>query len=102
MANVDLKVTVLGGITPFSIKASLYKGKEFVMGLTSPGSFDHVFKNLDGNYTILVNGTNPMGQNGKTRCEINSDKIELKEDSDPSPTTRTGKSYLVQFHFKTL
>lgn len=101
MAQTKLKVTVFGGTAPFSIKASLFKGPDFIIGLTSPGTFEHDFKNLSGNYTLLISGPNPLGDNGKTKCEINLDEVTLTEDSDSSPTTRTGKAYFVQFHFTT-
>ena len=101
MANTTLKVTVYGGTAPFSIKAQLYKRGEFIIGLTSPGSFEHVFRNLSGNYTLLISGPNPLGTDGKTRCELTTDQITLTADSDSSPAVRTGKAYLVQFHFTT-
>jgi hypothetical protein len=99
MAATTLNVTVIGGTAPFSIKAQLFKGAEFIIGLTSPGSFEHTFKNLSGNYTLLISGPNPLPPGSKTKCEVSQDEIKLTDDSDPSPTTRTGKAYLVQFHF---
>lgn len=101
MANTTLKLTVLGGVPPFSIKAQLFKVDEFIIGITSPGSFEHEFKNLSGNYTLLISGPNPLGPDGKTKCELSLDEITLTEDSDITPTVRTGKAYFVQFHFTT-
>jgi hypothetical protein len=99
MAATTLNVTVIGGTAPFSIKTQLFKGAEFIFGLTSPGSFEHTFTDLSGNYTLLITGANPLGPAGKTKCEVSLDQIKLTDDSDQSPTTRTGKAYLVQFHF---
>ena len=101
MANTQLKVTVFGGTAPFSIKVSLYKQDVFIIAITSPGTFEHEFKNLSGNYTLLITGPNPLGPDGKTKCELNLDEIKLTPDSDPTPTTRTGKAYFIQFHFTT-
>jgi len=101
MAETKLKVTVMGGTAPFSIKAQLFKNNEFVIGLTSPGTFEHVFKNLAGNYTLLINGPNPLGPDGKTKIELSLNEITLTPDSDSTPTIRSGKAYLVQFHFTT-
>ena len=100
MANTILTVNVSGGSAPFSIKASLYKGAEFILGLTSPGSLEHEFKNLTGDYTILVSGPNPLGPGGKTTITLDTSSITLEPDSDITPTTRTGKAYLANFHFK--
>ena len=100
MTNAKLKVDVEGGVAPFSLKASLYKGFEFVFGITSPGSFEHEFKNLTGDYTILVSGPNPLGPDGKTTINLDTNGISLEPDSDITPTTRKGKAYLVNFHFK--
>lgn len=100
MTNIKLTVSVLGGNAPFSIKASLFKGSKFILGLTSPGSFEHEFKNLTGDHTILVSGPNPLGPGGKTTVAIDSGNVTLEPDSDITPTTRSGKAYLVNFHFK--
>ena len=102
MANVKLSVTVSGGSAPFSIKASLYKGSKFILGLTSPESFDHEFKDLDGDHTIMVSGPNPLGPDGRTTISLSTDNITLKTDSDANPATRTGNAFLVQYHFITL
>ena len=91
----------MGGTAPFSIKVSLFKNDTFLLGLTSPGSFEHDFNNLSGNYTLLISGVNPLAPGSKTKCELSLDEITLTEDSDTSPTTRIGKAYFVQFHFTT-
>jgi hypothetical protein len=100
MANTTLTVSVLGGTAPFSIKASLFKGSKFILGLTSPGSFQHEFKDLTGDHTIMISGPNPLGPNGKTSISLDTSNITLEPDSDTTPTTRKGKAYLVSFHFK--
>lgn len=100
MKKTTLTVNVLGGSAPFSIKASLFKGTKFILGLTSPGSFEHEFKNLTGDHTVLVSGPNPLGPGGRTVITLDTSSIILEPDSDITPTTRKGKAYLVNFHFK--
>ncbi|RYY64660.1 MAG: hypothetical protein EOO13_18220 [Chitinophagaceae bacterium] len=100
MANTTLTVEVFNGSAPFSIKASLYKGTEFILGITSPGSFEHEFKNLAGHYTLLISGPNPLGPDGKTVITLDASQITLKPESDSSPAVRKGKAYLVNFNFK--
>jgi len=101
MAKSLLKVTVFGGVPPFSIKAQLFKGGEVVKSLDKAKSFEQLFDNLSGKYSLLISGPNPLSADRKTVIQLSTDEITLSADSDSSPTIRKGKAYLIHFHFIT-
>lgn len=99
LASTTLKVTVNGGIPPFSIQVNFFKDGEFVSRFSSSTSFTHLFSDLsDGEYDITVGGFNPAG--GNTVLDLSQDEIKLAPTSAPSPVTKTGVSYNVDFNFK--
>ena len=101
MAKTILKVTVFGGVPPMSIKTQLFQGGEVVKGFEKDSSFEHTFNDLEGRYTLMISGPNPLSEDRKTVLSVSTDEITLSNSSDPSPSVRKGKAYLVQFHFRT-
>ena len=101
MAKTTLKVKVIGGTPPFSIKATLFKGQQVIKKIEKPGGFEQLYDNLSGKYSLLISGPNPLGEDKKTVISVDTSEITLSNDSDSSPATRKGKAYLVQYHFTT-
>ncbi len=99
MKKTTLKVKIFGGVPPFSLKIILFKGKKIIEEFEKPNGFDHLFKDLKGDYNLMITGPNPMSEKRKTVLSIDESEIALANDSDPNPSIRVGKSYLVQFPF---
>ena len=101
MASITLSVTVFGGTPPFSILIRLKKGGEVIKEFKEDGTFNNTFQNLTGKYSLIISGTNPMNPDSKTVLKVSTNEITLAPESDPNPSTRKGKSYLVQYVFTT-
>src|SRR5688500_9275902 len=101
MPKTLLKVTVRGGTPPLSIVVQLRKGTKVIEDVPpQSGSFEHLFKNLSGKYSLFISGPNPLSPNRETIIDLNTDEIVLSADSPTPPVSRKGESYFVQFHFR--
>lgn len=81
MANLTLKVTVIGGLSDYGITYRLQKNGQLIQAKKYLESFEKTFTDLNGKYSLYVYGSGPATNEKKViiRLVFNDSEIDLIE-----------------------
>ncbi|MDR3024578.1 hypothetical protein [Chryseobacterium sp.] len=103
MKKLTLKVTIEGGSSQLGIYYKLVKRGHTSNPVQKKQSFEEVFTDLNGDYTLYIGGGNADSDKRRAIISLIFDDKEIVLDKDLSyanPSTQKGKHIYAEYYFK--
>ncbi|KYH06504.1 MULTISPECIES: hypothetical protein [Chryseobacterium] len=103
MKTLTLKVTIEGGSSQLGIYYKLVKKEHASKPVQKKHSFEEVFNDLNGDYTLYIGGSNADSDKRRAIISLVFDDKEITLDKDLSyanPSIQKGKHIYAEYYFK--